>query len=153
MQPVWSKTSINTKGLSDKRATNKASQCGMGGRKATNFPTSWMQSQQRSHPWATCPHFPPWPLSQDPLARVQEPNRRELMLPRRLYIHLELSFFVSSKRSTVDIIPRKENIQVGESLMIYQSQDPTKVVTFNFYIMSTVFKTHWSWENHLEIII
>lgn len=75
------------------------------------------------------------------------------MLPRRLYIHLELSFFVSSKRSTVDIIPRKESIQVGESLMIYQSQDPTKVVTFNFYIMSTVFKTHWSWENHLEIII
>ena len=39
MQPVWLKT--NAKGLSDKKATNKESQFGVGGRKGTNFPTSW----------------------------------------------------------------------------------------------------------------
>lgn len=28
-----------------------------------------------------------------------------------------------------------------------------KVVTFNVYTMPTVFKIHWGWKNHLEIVI
>ena len=107
MQPVWLKTNAN--GLSDKKATNKESQFGVGGRKGTNFPTSWRQSQQRRHPRAIHSCFLPWPLPQDSPARVPKPNRRDLM-PLGLYLQLEMSFSVNDRRSAVDSIPRKESL-------------------------------------------